>query len=206
MMNLKATWFHLTSNYSRDAKLIEDHWAEIAQTHSTPGRHYHNLSHLNNMTENAAEYKDRLIDPDTVMFSIFYHDFVYHPLNKDNEQKSANLARDRLRMLGVPDDKIIKSCHQILATKDHQDNANNDIKYLLDFDLAILGAAPAEYKIYTNKIRKEFPMFPDLIYRKGRKKVLQRFLNMTSIFKTEEFKNSCEQQARINLQSEMEDL
>lgn len=206
MNNLKTTWFQLTSIYSRDTQLIEDYWAEIQETYSTPQRHYHNLSHLEFMIERAIKYEEDLTDPATLMFSIFYHDFEYSPMDKMNEQKSAKIAQERLRNLGMPADKITKCRNLILATKKHEENADNDIKYMLDFDLAVLGAGAAEYKIYTKKIRKEYFMVPDIIYRNGRKNVLQHFLNMQSIFKTEKFIHTYERQARINLQRELKDL
>lgn len=206
MNNLKTTWFQLTSIYSRDTQLIEDYWAEIQETYSTPQRHYHNLSHLEFMIERAIKYEEDLTDPATLMFSIFYHDFEYSPMDKMNEQKSVKIAQERLRNLGMPADKITKCRNLILATKKHEENADNDIKYMLDFDLAVLGAGAAEYKIYTKKIRKEYFMVPDIIYRNGRKNVLQHFLNMQSIFKTEKFIHTYERQARINLQRELKDL
>ena len=206
MTNLKSVWDQLTSNYSRNKILAEDHWAEIENTYSAPHRHYHNLSHLSSVIEMAKEYQENITDPDILMFSIFYHDFIYNPGGKDNEQQSAKIAMERLCKLMVPEDKIKKCSSQIIATKDHLDNDDNDIKFLLDFDLAILGSSPLVYRNYTIEIRKEFSMYPDLLYRKGREKVLQHFLNINRIFKSNQFFNSREQQARTNLSKELEDI
>lgn len=207
LMNpLRTIWVGLTSNYCGDANLVEDYWLEIEKTYNSPHRHYHNLSHLDDMMELAKNHKEYLIDPDTLMFSIYYHDFVYKPLNPNNEQRSANIARKRLNKLGFPPEQINKCYKQILATIDHQSTGDRDANYFLDFDMAILGSSPSRYTSYTNKIRKEFSMVPDLVYRKGRIKVICHFLNMERIFKTEEFFTRYEQQARTNLQKELDKL
>jgi predicted metal-dependent HD superfamily phosphohydrolase len=140
------------------------------------------------------------------MFSIFYHDIVYSPRRRDNEGKSADIASDRLAKLGVPTDKILKCRQQILATKDHRGQAKNDTDHLVDFDLAILGDTPEKYWEYAKKIRKEYWVYPNFLYKKGRKKVLRHFLGMETIFKTPEFYENLEQRARENLKSELQEL
>jgi predicted metal-dependent HD superfamily phosphohydrolase len=54
-------------------------------------------------------------------------------------------------------------------------------------------------------VRKEYLIYPDLIYNPGRKKVLHHFLAMDRIFKTDFFYNKFEQQARQNLRKEIGD-
>src|SRR5690606_34481974 len=98
---------------------------------------------------------------------------VYNITRQDNEQKSADIAEDRLAKLGVPADKISMCQNQIMVTKEHHDSTDNDTNYLLDFDLLILGDTPENYKDYTKKIRNEYSIYPDFLYKKGRKKVLQ---------------------------------
>jgi predicted metal-dependent HD superfamily phosphohydrolase len=49
-------------------------------------------------------------------------------------------------------------------------------------------------------------MYPDFLYRPGRRKVLQHFLDMERIFKTEEFASKFEKQARVNLGWELRGL
>src|SRR5690606_36654028 len=117
----------------------------------------------------------------------------------DNEQKSAEIACNRLSQLGVPVDKIKACKNQIIATKDHQDKGNKDTSYLVDFDLAILGDTADNYKLYKKKIREEYSIYPDYLYKKGRKKVIRHFLEMDRIFTTKEFYNRFELIARTNL-------
>lgn len=206
MDELKAIWNELASGFTKNDDLVKELWVEIEKSHTTTNRLYHNLSHLEYMMDRAIKYKDNLIDPYTVLFSIFYHDIVYDPKRKDNEERSACIARDRLKRLGVPTDKELKCHNQILATKDHNDNIDNDTKYFLDFDLAIMGDTPKNYQDYKKKIREEYSLYPDFLYRKGRKKALQNFLDMKRIFKTEVFYNNYEQQAKENIKAELREL
>ena len=95
---------------------------------------------------------------------------------------------------------------QIEATKEHQLSPDNDTNILLDLDLSILGKSPVEYKRYSEGIRKEYHIYPDIVYRNGRKKVLKSFLEKDSIFKTAFFRKEYESQAKENLIAELKQL
>ena len=208
MDKLRNIWNELTAHYTDNTELIDERWVEIEKRYSEKKRYYHNLTHLTYMTEKAMHYKDRLTDPDTVLFSIFYHDIIYNPRRQNNEQKSAEFAKNRLTRLGLPSDQIARCQHQITATA-HQTTAvydDSDTNYLVDFDLAILGESREVYEDYARKIRKEYAIYPAFLYKKGRKKVLHYFLAMDSIFKTKEFHAQYEQRARENLKAELQGL
>lgn len=206
MEKLRTIWNELASGYTTDNQLIESQWKEIVEKYADSNRHYHNISHISYMIELAMLYKSEIINFDAVLFAIFYHDIVYSNRRSDNEEKSANLAVDRMRDIGVPSEMITKCRDLILATKEHKDNGDNDTNYLLDFDLAILGEAPSIYQDYVKKIRKEYSIYPDFLYKKGRKKVLNHFLTLERIFKSSIFYNKYEKQARENLTMELQSL
>ena len=46
-------------------------------------------------------------------------------------------------------------------------------------------------------------MYPDFLYRKGRKKVLKHFLEMDNIYKTELFQNLWEYETKENINYEI---
>lgn len=206
MKKLKQIWLQLTSGYSSDHELIEQYWCEIEKAYTANGRHYHNFAHLQFMFELAFKHLESLNDKDTLMFSIFYHDIVYDTKRNDNEEKSAEVAGERLTALKIPPEKIKKCRQQIIATKNHLEQKDSDTNYLLDFDLAILGATPETYLEYSKQIREEYSIYPNFLYRRGRKKVLQHILKMDKIFKTSEFYQNCELQARVNLKTELSKL
>lgn len=134
----------------------------------------------------------------------FYHDLVYDAKKQDNEEQSALLAEKRLTALSVPE-AIISLCKEIiLATKSHLVSANSDVNLFTDADLSILGKPWEQYEIYYKQIREEYSVYPDLLYKPGRRKVLKHFLAMERIFKTDVFREKYEKQARRNLGRELE--
>ncbi|WP_223558612.1 hypothetical protein [Chryseobacterium lathyri] len=203
-MHLKGYFTDLCLHFTEDETLIESMWQEIETQYSGKGRYYHDLFHLENMFIELESVKKLIDDFSTVSFSVFYHDVIYDTSSKSNEEKSASYAAERLHKMGLPQTIILKTENQILATKSHQKSDDADTNYLLDADLSILGKNSAIYFDYTRKIRKEYALYPDLLYKPGRKKVLKHFLELESIFKTEHFRDKYEQQARENIAAEIQ--
>lgn len=203
---LKSTFTTLASGYCEDAALIASCWKEIEENYSHRKRHYHTLAHLENLYKILNEVRSDISDWNTLLFTLYYHDAVYNALNGDNEERSADLAMKRMQELNVPLEMIQKCHRQILATKKHQFDQDSDTNYFTDADLSILGADTATYSEYAANVRKEYSVYPDLLYKPGRRKVLQHFLNMRSIFKTVHFSEKYESQARLNLTHELKTL
>lgn len=206
MMILKEKFFQLCSPFNQDKMLVEVFWFEIEKKYAEKGRHYHNLTHLENMFSELELVKDRILNFTNISFSVFYHDVIYDASSKLNEEKSAEFAKLRLEKLGLNKTDIEELSKQILATKSHQKSENTDINYLLDADLSILGKDIESYIKYTQQIRKEYSIYPDFLYKPGRKKVLKHFLELESIFKTEYFKGKYEVKARENIKAEIGQL
>ncbi|MGV3538733.1 MAG: hypothetical protein ACO1OQ_02925 [Rufibacter sp.] len=206
MHPLYTIWQPLAQQYTGDTKLIERWWLELEKAYTSSGRHYHNLTHISAMLLLAQEHATTLASPALVQFAIFYHDAVYKATIKDNEEKSAALAEERLTQLGLGTEDIEKVAAMILATKKHQVSPDPDTNFLLDFDLAILGADWPQYEQYTRQIRKEYRIYPDLLYKPGRKQVLRHFLDLPQIFKTAKFQELLEGKARQNLARELTEL
>lgn len=197
---------HFTSSasrYSSDNSLVESLHNEIISRHSVSGRYYHTLTHLDYLIKALLPMKERFTNWDAIVFATAYHDIVYNPIRKDNEERSSAFAAKALSKLGV-DELLIKRCQElILATKTHT-ASDDETNFFTDADLGILGAKPSAYDEYANNVRKEYRMIPDILYNPGRKKVLQHFLGMDSIFKTSEFREQFEDQARKNILRELE--
>jgi predicted metal-dependent HD superfamily phosphohydrolase len=186
--------------------LISKIWDEVKTQYERSNRHYHNISHLDKLIELLSDVSENIQNWQTVVFSITFHDIIYDPLKKDNEEKSAAFASQKLVELGRPESQRNKCISQILATKNHEISEDSDTNYFTDADLAILGSSSEEYIQYTKWIRKEYKFFPDLIYRPGRKKVLQHFLQMPFIFKTDHFHKLFEERARKNIEAELKEI
>lgn len=205
-MQLREKFSTLCSTFTNDQNLIENLWMEIEKKYSEKGRYYHNFEHLENMFREFNDVTAAVQDYTAIAFSVFYHDVIYNASSKSNEEKSVGFAEKHLRQICAEEGFIKKISRQIMATKFHQQSGDADTNYLVDADLSILGQESEKYLDYTQKVRKEYSIYPDFLYNPGRKKVLQHFLESESIFKTEYFKEKYEQQARKNILSEIEYL
>ena len=209
---LQAQLFCVWEELSEDLGLNERDslflWSEIENKYTGRNRHYHNLKHLGAMMDEALRFKDRIEHLSVLKLSIFYHDIIYNPLRKDNELRSAERMKSRLSKLGVATDTISRSFDQILLTQGHQlkESSTSDDEYFLDFDLTVLGEDWLVYAEYAKQIRKEYWIFPAKTYKEGRKKALASFLNRESIYITPAFRETKEEQARTNLQREVDEL
>jgi predicted metal-dependent HD superfamily phosphohydrolase len=202
-MNLQEKYTNLFSRIGFNANEIETLWLDLEKAYSGKSRHYHNLNHLKEMIELFDEYQNRLKNPDEVLFSIFYHDYIYKATRKDNELKSAEYALkvETHSSASLLNKNLIFDA--ICATQSHQQNDIEDINWLIDFDLKILAKDWNDYQIYFNQIRKEYRVYPDFLYNPGRKKALEHFLENEYIFQTEEFRRLFEEKARINIEKEI---
>jgi len=200
------TFKSLTSLYTESIPLVEKLYTELVKRYSEKGRFHHNLDHLNFLLQQILPLADRIKDLDMVLFAVYYHDVVYRVLRKDNEEKSALFAEKRLNTLNVKTNRIELCNKHILATKAHQVSDDSDTNFFSDADLAVLGQDWSAYKIYAEGVRKEYWIYPDIIYKPGRKKVVEHFLRMGKIYKTEPFSAKFENQARLNLKRELEEV
>jgi predicted metal-dependent HD superfamily phosphohydrolase len=203
---LKDTFNALVKSYCNNEAIANELWEEIVLHYSSKKRHYHDLSHLENLLQELNSIKPFIKDWNTILFTLFYHDIIYKALKSDNEEESAIFATKRMNSIGVPSLLIEKCKYQILATKQHLDSTDSDTNYFTDADLSVLGRNWETYYNYAQNVRKEYSIYPDLIYNPGRKKVLKHFLMMSRIFKTDNFFEKYEEQAKLNLQRELDIL
>lgn len=200
-MNLQEIYSELLSNIGFSANEIQKNWLELKKAYSKKSRHYHNLTHISDMIACFETYSVNLQNPNEILFSIFYHDFVYSSSKKDNELKSAEYALAILpENININKQLIFDT---ICATQQHQYNNIEDINWLIDFDLKILARDWEDYKIYFEQIRKEYRIYPNFLYKPGRAKALKHFLENEFIFQTDEFRNLHEKKARNNIEKEI---
>ena len=203
---VKEKWKHLTS-FSKKEEVKEQLWNEIVNCYSGQNRQYHNLSHIAYLYTLLDEYIDEILNPAVIGLAILYHNVVYDAYSSDNEDQSAAFAEAHLRRLNVNHGIINNTKTFIKATKDRKMLAGvslqNDLSFFLDFDMAILGVDDEVYKLYSKKIRQEYSIYPDPVYKEGRKLALQRVLALENIFLTSEFREVMEQKARQNINREL---
>ena len=205
-MDLRLIFTSRVQQYCSDTSVSEFLWKRIEANYSKKKRYYHTLKHLDNLIIELTDVKDNIEDWDTILFSVFYHDVVYNVLKNNNEQESAELAANQLKSIDYPKERIALCKRQILSTKDHLISENNDTNFFIDADLSILGKFPEGYEEYILQIRREYSIYPDMIYKPGRRKVVQHFLGMDKIYKTKYFADKYEEQAKQNLLRELSQL
>ncbi|OGS71020.1 MAG: hypothetical protein A3G95_06620 [Flavobacteria bacterium RIFCSPLOWO2_12_FULL_31_7] len=203
-MNLKEKFVNVLSEIGFEATRIDTLWKDLEKAYSGKSRHYHNLTHLEEMIAQYEIFHSELTFPVEVLYAIFYHDYIYKATSKENELKSAEYAISILpEKAKINTDLVFE---MIVATKLHQHNEVEDINWLIDFDLKILSKEWKDYETYFKQIRKEYKIYPDILYNPGRKKALQHFLENEFIFQTETFRTQFEKQARKNILREIQSL
>ena len=203
---LKETFIELLTKYTDNDSLKKELWTEIEKNYSSKKRHYHTLEHLDNLLSQLTDVKSEIQNWEIILFTLFYHDIIYNSIKSDNEEKSAEFTENRMKQISVSNDKIELCKEQILATKSHIKSTDSDTNYFTDADLSVLGQNWETYLLYCKNVRKEYSIYPTLVYNPGRKKVLNHFLSMDRIFKMDFFYNKFEIQAKQNLQQEIESL
>jgi predicted metal-dependent HD superfamily phosphohydrolase len=175
----------------------------LVAAYSEPHRFYHTLEHLDEMLQVAG----KPADPAAVELAIWFHDAVYDPKSKDNEDRSAVLAVEWLRPLQIPEETLQHVAAMIRATAHTgADEVDADTAVLLDADLASLSAEERRYARYAADIRREYAWVDDSAYRAGRAKALDSFLSRPRIYRTERMRAVAEESARRNLLAEINRL
>lgn len=140
------------------------------------------------------------------LLAAIYHDFVYDTKRQDNEEKSAQEAREALGFLQFDEVTIDTVEKLVLATKSHtpvSGDLEKESKLFLDCDLLILGAPEEIYQEYKDQIRQEYHWVNQDLYEKTRCEILKKFLARERIFFTAEISAKFEERARSNLAGEI---
>ncbi|QHS62819.1 HD domain-containing protein [Chitinophaga agri] len=204
---LQNLWQQLLEPYTKEQSLIDESFEQIVAQYSQPHRHYHTLHHVYTLLQLLLEHSDLIADNENFLLAIYFHDAVYDVKAADNEERSAMAAAEFLFQTTYPAADIEGVMQLIRATKTHENPGNNpDIDYFLDFDLSILSAPADTYNAYAQQIRAEYSIYEDEVYHAGRKKVLQHFLDLPSIYKTDLFRDKREAIARQNITAELQSL
>ncbi len=199
--HVSEVFVKLLSKYSEDLDFIQSCLAELIKAYSHRSRHYHNLNHISSMLTELDTIQDQVEDLDCLTFSILYHDIVYKATKSDNEHQSALVFGEMMKQTSF--NQIEKCKTQIELTKHHAQSEHSDVNIFMDLDLGILGRSSASYKTYCSNIRKEYAVYPDFLYYRGRRKVLKHFLDAGPIFKTTSFQIKYENQALFNIEDEL---
>lgn len=206
-MNLQLRWLTLTKELSINDQLAHKMYTKIEKKYSESHRKYHNLQHLRELFAYVDAYEDLIEEKKLVELAIWYHDIIYSVLRPaKNELKSAQLALKEIPEGILSVEERERLFCWIESTKKHfipEEYATLSGQLFMDFDMAILAAPNEKYVVYAKNIREEYGIYPDLLYKPGRRKALSDFLDSDKLFLTDIFKKKYEEKARENLRSEM---
>jgi predicted metal-dependent HD superfamily phosphohydrolase len=143
------------------AHLTEDLREDLLARWSESHRKHHNVAHLHEMLDAIGVLADDGVqfDREAVELAAWFHDAVYEIGRDDNEERSADLARELLESSPIRDEVS----RLVLLTKAHQ-VADDDINgaVLSDADLSVLARDPQRYRAYAQAVREEYAAVPDV--------------------------------------------
>lgn len=172
--------------------------ARLAAAYAEPHRAYHTAAHVADVLRWFDDVADDGLwrDPAAVYLACVFHDAVYEPQAKDNEARSAAMAR---ALVGASD----RTVELIELTARHGRLTPGDVDaeaaLFLDCDLAILGAAPADFDAYDAAVAIEYQAVPAAAYRAGRRAFLAGLLARPRLFLSDRFHARLDGAARANL-------
>lgn len=180
---------------------------QLVAAYSERHRHYHTLQHLRECLAHFDAAASLARRPAEVELALWFHDAVYDPLRDDNEERSADWARDSVLAAGCTPELAERIALLVMATKTHVARDDDvDAALLLDIDLAILGAAGARFDEYERQVRAEYAHVPQDAFDAGRARILQSFLERPRIYLTDAYRDALEAPARANLQCSLSRL
>lgn len=210
VLTVLLTWRNNLKPYESYIILLDR--ALLIQLYSTADRHYHNFIHIQEclaeleeiwnkkikLDKNSYENSVRFAELDT---AIWFHDAVYNPRSKYNEENSTILFKET-QPTNTDYSNIV--CNLIMLTK-HENKITRELslqeKLMIDIDLSILGSDIERYLEYEKGIRKEYSFVPGDIFVEKRMEILKNFQKRTTIYQSEYFIEKYEERARKNIQT-----
>ncbi|MCM3921959.1 hypothetical protein ND748_09840 [Frankia sp. AiPs1] len=185
-------------------------FVDLARRYQEPGRHYHTLRHVAEMSAAlrvllaAQRRPPAQCAAHVCVLAVYFHDAVHEPRLADNEQRSAELAIDVLARLGCPGGIGTAVARLVLATASHR-STQDDEALVNDADLRVLARPPAAYDRYVRRIRREYGWVSERAWREGRTPLLRGLLD-GPLYATAWARRNWEPLARLNLARELHAL
>lgn len=212
MASIEESWKEATDGL--DSGICDTWFRKVQEAYSEEKRTYHNLDSLRDKLNCYYEIKDNLKNPQAVLLALFFQNFEYDPKALDGENKNLEHFNTFADEAEIPTDAVLReeTCELLKVAATHSTDAHKiggafggeDAHYFLDLDMAVLGSSPENYAEYREKIRGEYCFLSEPMYTALRLKVLQNFVQIPNIFATKEFREKYEEQARQNIQTEVE--
>lgn len=173
----------------------------LRAAYDEPHRAYHTATHIVKCLAFLDEPPVRALAarPDEVEAALWFHDAVYDTRAGNNEERSATMASESMRVGAIANEVSSRVADMVRATRNHF-APSPDGALVIDIDLSILGAGRDEFDRFDAQIRHEYGWVEEAVYRAGRAGVLRRFLDRPFIYNAPLLRERFEAAARANLQ------
>ncbi|WP_394537524.1 hypothetical protein [Lysobacter enzymogenes] len=181
--------------------------AALQAAYAAPPRAYHNIGHVAEVLRHYADVAagPGWAQPRETALAVLYHDAIYQAGRRDNEARSALLAREHIARWQAADGiDAARVAELIELTARHgaiaRDDVDEQTRLFLDGDMAILGAEPAVFDAYDRGIASEYRgHVPGPLFRLNRRRFLKALLKRERIFLSDFFHDRYDAAARNNL-------
>jgi predicted metal-dependent HD superfamily phosphohydrolase len=174
-------------------------FSRLQTAYAQKHRAYHTSRHIDECLSLFDEIKHLAEHPAEVEYALWFHDAIYEPMSKSNEEQSADWAVKFGVHAGMAPDAVARIRAHIMATQHVALPADDDSRLVVDIDLAILGAVPGRYEEFERDVRTEYRWVPGIVYRPKRAVILRSFLDRPRIYHWEPVYERLERNARANL-------
>jgi len=197
-------WQRLMESYGLSNN--EEMYEKLITAYSEKHRAYHTLEHIDACFRHLDSIHPATDYSHEIELALWFHDVIYAPFSKTNEEDSADLARSFLLQNKIKPDIIDRVYDLIVLTKNHNTPNSIDGEFMLDIDLSILGSEKHIYEQFEKDIRGEYKNVPLFIFKKKRREILKTFSERPRLYHTDYFFEHLETQAKINLKWAMNTL
>ncbi|RPH69467.1 MAG: hypothetical protein EHM78_15150 [Myxococcaceae bacterium] len=198
----------LVERLGGDPKAAGDTFQTLATAWGEPTRRYHDHQHLAECLHQLDLTDTGGASRDVVELALWFHDAIYVPGARGNEESSAKLLLEECSRLRL-DRRTAHAGAALVRATAHEASAGEpgpEEALMLDIDLSILGADPLRFMEYEYAIEEEFEKIPRLSFRIGRGEFLASLLARPTIFRTESFRARYEAAARAQLSALLDSI
>lgn len=172
--------------------------ARLVESYSEPQRFYHTLGHIEHCLSLFDKISAELQNPEALELAIWFHDVIYRPGAKDNEQLSADQFMALTRNIFSNNVRDTVYQHIMATVHDGSEFENADTNYMLDIDLSSFGRPWPEFIQDSDNLRLEMGDLSDEVFYKRQASFQNRLFSRPRFFRSKYFYDHFESQAKQN--------
>ncbi len=174
---VRHAWHQHFAHYDRGDGNVDDVFEQLLAVYRNPGRYYHTIEHGMEVATTTRTLAGDLSsdERDDVALAAWTHDSHYHRHADDNEDRSADLARDAARQLGMSSERVERVAELVRVSSHTITPATHLQAMMCDADLATLAKPWDFYMIDVANIRAELAVDEHSMWRTTRLAMLNFF-------------------------------